>query len=156
MCMYIICMYMYGIQNMKVKVTQPCQTLCNSMEFSRPECWSEQPFPSPGDLPNQGIKPRFPALQADSLPAEPPGKPNTGVSSLSLLQRILLTQESNQGLLYCRQILYQLSYQGSIEHIVYSIQDTATHSSILSWRIPMERGAWWVTVHGVAESDTSE
>ena len=45
------------------------------MEFSRPEYWSGQPFPSPGDLPNPGIKPRFPALQADSLPAEPQGKP---------------------------------------------------------------------------------
>ena len=45
---------------------------------------------------------------------EPPGKPvNTGVGSLSLLQGIFLTQELNQGLLHCRQILYQLSYQGS-------------------------------------------
>ena len=72
-------------------------------------------FPSPGDLPNQGIKPRFPALQADSLPAEPQGKPkNTGVDSLSLLQWIFPTQELNQGLLHCRQIIYQLSYQGSL------------------------------------------
>ena len=48
-----------------------------------------------------------------SLPAEPQGKPkNTGVGSLSLLQGIFLTQESNQGLLYYRWILYQLSYQG--------------------------------------------
>ena len=38
---------------------------------------------------------------------------NTGVGSLSLLQGIILTQESNQGLLHCRQILYQLSYQES-------------------------------------------
>ena len=61
-----------------------------------------------------GIEPRSPALQADSLTAEPWGKPkNTAVGSLSLLQRILLTQESNQGLLHCRWILYQLSYQGS-------------------------------------------
>ena len=45
------------------------------MEFSRPEYWSELPFPSPGDLSNPGIKPRSPAFQADSLPAEPPGKP---------------------------------------------------------------------------------
>ena len=45
------------------------------MEFSRPECWSGQPFPSPGDLPNPGIKPRSPTLQADSSPAEPQGKP---------------------------------------------------------------------------------
>ena len=37
--------------------------------------WSGLPFPSPGDLPNPGIKPRFPALQADSSPSEPPGKP---------------------------------------------------------------------------------
>ena len=83
------------------------------MEFSRPEYWSGQPFPSPGDLPNPVIQPESPALQADSLPAEPRGKPrNTGVGSLSLLQRIFLTQESNWGLLHCRQILYQLSYQG--------------------------------------------
>ena len=44
------------------------------MEFSRPEYWSGYPFPSPGDVPNPGIEPRSPALQADSLPAEPPGK----------------------------------------------------------------------------------
>ena len=40
------------------------------MEFSRPEYWSGQPFPSPGDLPNSGIEPGSPALQADSLPTE--------------------------------------------------------------------------------------
>ena len=58
-------------------------------------------------------QPRSPTLQVDSLPAEPQGKPkNTGVSSLSLLQGIFPTQDSNQGLLHCRQILYQLSYQG--------------------------------------------
>ena len=72
------------------------------------------PFPLPGDLRNPGIKPRSPALQADSLPAEPQGKPkNTGVGSLSLLQWIFQTQESNQGLLHCTHILYQLSYEGS-------------------------------------------
>ena len=41
-----------------------------SMEFSRPEYWSGEPFPSPGDLPDPGIKSRSPALQVDSLPAE--------------------------------------------------------------------------------------
>ena len=84
------------------------------MEFSRPEYWSAQPSPSPRDLPNPEMEPRCPTLQADSLPAEPPGKPqNTGVGSQSLLQGIFLTQESNQGLLHCRQILYQLSHQRS-------------------------------------------
>ena len=82
------------------------------MEFSRPEYWSGKPFPSPGDLPNPGIKPRSPTLQADSLPAEPQWKPkNTGADSQWLLQGIFPTQESNQGLLHCRWILYQPSYQ---------------------------------------------
>ena len=73
-----------------------------------------RPFPSPGDLPNPWIEPRFPTLQADSLPSEPPGKSkNTGVGNLSLLQGNFPTQELNQGALHCRQILYQLSYLGS-------------------------------------------
>ena len=45
-----------------------------SMGFSRQEHWSGLPFPSPEDLPDRGIKPGSPALQADSLPPEPPGK----------------------------------------------------------------------------------
>ena len=54
------------------------------MEFSRTEYWSGYPFPSRKDLPIPGIKPRSPMLPADSLPAEPPGKPkNTGLCSLS-------------------------------------------------------------------------
>ena len=46
-----------------------------SMGFSRQECWSGLPFPSPGDLPDPGIKPESPIFQADALPSEPPGKP---------------------------------------------------------------------------------
>ena len=46
-----------------------------SMGFSRQEYWSGLPFPSPGDLPNPGIEPRCPALEADALTSEPPGKP---------------------------------------------------------------------------------
>ena len=67
------------------KVAQSCPTLCDPMDCSPPgssvhgilqqEYWSGLPFPSPGDLPNPGIKPRSPALQADVLPSEPPGKP---------------------------------------------------------------------------------
>ena len=62
-------------------VTQSYPTLCDpmdgnpqaplSMEFSRQEYWSGLPFPSPGDLPDTGIKPGSPALQADYLPSEP-------------------------------------------------------------------------------------
>ena len=46
-----------------------------SMGFSRQKYWSGLPFPSPGDLADSGIEPRSPALQADALTSEPPGKP---------------------------------------------------------------------------------
>ena len=107
----------------KVKVTQSCPTLCNLMNYTVHGIlqawileWVTVPFlfPSSGDLSNPGIKPRSPTLQADSLPGEPQEKPkNTGVGSLSLLQEIFPIQESNWGLLHCRRILYQLSYEGS-------------------------------------------
>ena len=58
------------------------------------EYWSGQPIPSPGDLPNPGIKLGSPTLHMDSLPTEPPGKPkNTGVGNLSLLHGIFPTQD---------------------------------------------------------------
>ena len=112
-----------------MKVTTPWTI--PSMEFSRLEYWSGEPFPSPGVLPNPRIEPRSPTLQADSLPAEPQGEPqvkpkNTGVGSLSLLQQVFPTQESNRGLLHCRRILYQLSYQGRP----------------LSYIAPTERAVW--------------
>ena len=53
---------------------QPIRLLCPQV-FSRQEYWGGLPCPPSGDLPNPGIKPRSPALQADLLPSEPPGKP---------------------------------------------------------------------------------
>ena len=74
-------------------------------------------------LPDSGIEPRSPAFQADSLPAEPQGKPkNTGVGCLSLFQWIFPAQGSKPGLPHCRQILYQLSRKGSpriLEWVAY-------------------------------------
>ena len=100
------------------------------MGFSRPEYWRGQPFPSPGDLPNPGIEPRSPTLQAASLLAEPQGKPkNSGVGSLSFLQQIFQIRKSNQGLLHCRRILYQLCYQGSPNNI--SVQFSSVTQSRL-------------------------
>ena len=46
-----------------------------SMEFTRQEYWSGLPFPPPGDLPDPGIEPESPTLQADALPSESPGNP---------------------------------------------------------------------------------
>ena len=99
-----------------------------SMGFSRQEYSNGLPFPLPGNLPNPGIQPRSPTLQADYLPAEPQGKPkNTGVGSLSLLQWIFSTQELNRGLLYCRRILYQLSYEGSPDTCVLTTHKHCRH-----------------------------
>ena len=110
-------------------VAQSCLTLCDPTDCSPPG--SSVPGDSPGkntgvpcntclpcpplrDLPNPGIEPRSPAWPTNSLLTEPPGKPkNTGVSSLSLLQEIFPTQESKQGLLHYKWILYQLSYKGT-------------------------------------------
>ena len=65
------------VRLVSVKVTQSNLTLCDPMDwdFSRPEYWSGQPFPSPRVLPNPGVEPRSSAVQADSSPAEPPGTP---------------------------------------------------------------------------------
>ena len=124
-----------------MKVAQLCLTLSDPMDCSLPGSsvhrilqariveWVAIPFSR--DLLNPGIEPRSPALQADSLLSEPPGKSkNTGVGSLSLLQGIFLTQESNWGLLHCQQICYQLSYQGSpqttLERIIHNTQNMIT------------------------------
>ena len=74
-----------GMVCMCVLVTKLCPTVVTpwivahqaplSMGFSRQEYWSGLPFPSPGDLPDPGIEPRSPTLQADALTSEPPGKP---------------------------------------------------------------------------------
>ena len=114
-----------------------------SMGFSRQEYWNGLPFPSPGDIPNPGIKSRSPTLQADSLLTELWGKlfiflcapffwgggKNTGMGCHSLLQEIFLTQELNPGLLHCRQMLYRLSHQGSQDGISFKADNTI----ILGW-----------------------
>ena len=79
-----------------------------------------------------GIKARSPALLVDSLLSEPPGKPmNTRVGSLSLLQGIFPTQELNQGLLHCRQILYQLS---NLENIQCELEKDK-HCAAFEWNV---------------------
>ena len=111
-----------------------------SMEFSRQEYWSGLLCPSLEDLPNPGIKPESPALQADSLPSKPPGKPkNTGVGSLSLVQEIFLTQGSNWGLLHCRWILYQLSHREA--------KNTGVGSLSLLQHTFLTQGSNWGLLH---------
>ena len=114
-------------------VTWSGPTPCHPMDYCPPgsfvhgqEYWSGLPCPPSGDLPDQGIKPRAPSLQVDSLPTEPPGKPKiTGVGSHSRRKGFFPTQESNWGPLHCRWILYQLRYQGSPRKDYHPAKNTA-------------------------------
>ena len=109
---------------MEVFIIQLCSTLCEPMnyslpgssvkrillllsrEFSRQEYWNGLPFPSPGDLPNSGIKPGSSILQADSLPSETPWKPLSQWRSyekqttLSETQRVKMV-DSLEGIWFC-------------------------------------------------------
>ena len=120
-------------QKVKVKVAQSCKTLCDLLDYTvhgilQARILEQVAFP----FSRGSFKPRSPTLQADSLPAEPPGKPkNTGVGSLSLLQQIFPIQESNRGVLHCRRILYQLSHQGSpriLEWVAYPFSSKSSRS----------------------------
>ena len=101
----------------KVEVTQSCPILCNPMDCTvhgilqaRILEWVAFPFSRGSYQPRDRTQVY---CIADSLPDEPQGKPkNIGVGSLSIFQWIFPTQELSWGLLNCRQILYQLSYQG--------------------------------------------
>ena len=113
----------------KVKVAQLCLTLCDPMNYivhgilqARILEWVVVPFSR--DSSQARDRTHSPAFQADSLPAEPKGKPkDTGEDSLSLL-------------LHCRQILYQLSYQGSLNfHLVKGMVFLVVMYGCESWAI---------------------
>ena len=119
------------------------------MGFSRQEYWSELPFLSPGDLPDPGIEPWSPALQADSLPSEPPGAPVSHHVCGHLLpnsrkgprcgglKTFLLGERERKG----------LSSRASREGNGNALQCSCLEN-------PMDGGAWWAAVYGVAQSRT--
>ena len=104
-------------------------------EFPRPKYWST---PSPRDLPNPGIEPGSPTLQRILYQLSHRGSPKTlEWGSLSLLQRIFLTQKSNRGLLHGRWILYPVSQQrspwmgrapGALPHTAHRGRDRSTRT----------------------------
>ena len=95
------------------------------MECSRPEYCSGYPFPSPGALPNPGTEPRFLPLQADSLPAEPPGKPSCVVKA-----------GSNGYYVAWRRWAVSVSVPPLTKKEDPLKKVVATHSSTLLWEIP--------------------
>ena len=77
-----------------------------SMEFSRQGYWSGLPFPSPGDLPNPGIKLRYPAPKAGYLPSEPPGKPKTCTdTTFKIIKHITASEIPHGRRLYSQQTI---------------------------------------------------
>ena len=118
-----------------------------SVGFSKQEYWSGLPCPPPGDLPNSGMEPRSPALQADSLPFEPRGKPSKHkkTSKYKSLWHICLTglplpetEEIRVGFLGQE---YPRGGNGN------SLQCSCLENS-------MDRRAWQATVHGLTKSQT--
>ena len=122
-----------------VKVAQSCLTLWNPTDDTvhgilqaRKLEWVAFPFSWESSQPRD--RTQVSTLQADYFPAEPQGKPkNTEVSSLSLLQRILPTQESNKGLLHCKQILYRAIREAEVEAPVFWSSDA---NSRLTGKVP--------------------
>ena len=142
----------YKNKKVKAKVSQSCLTLCDPKDYTahgilqaRILEWVAFPFSRESSQPRNQTQDSHMAW--NSLPAEPQGKPkNTGVGSLSFLQRIFQTQELNQGLLHCRQILYQLSYQRSPRIrqgfiFTYDSKVYLTRTPFVLWNLPV---AQWI------------
>ena len=147
---------------MKVKVAQSCPTLWDSMNYTvhgvlQARILEWITVPSPGDLPNPGMEPRCPTLQGNSLPAEPQGMPNnTSMGSLSLLQQVFPSQELNQGLLHCRLILYQLSYQGSPDNVITLERKSEVAQSCPALCDPMDCSLSGSSVYGIFQARVLE
>ena len=148
-----------------------CVQLCNlwiiahqaplSMEFSRHEYWSGFPFPSPGNSPNPGMKPRSPALQADCLPSEPPGKPK--FMSTTLLSWLINCQYRKSIYNPWNCVPESIIHHSKLAHptkdvFFFLVIDGITNSRDMSlgklYDTVKEREAWRAVVHGVAKSWT--
>ena len=140
---YVLCSVAQSYLTLQPHGLKPARFLC-PWGFSRQEYWSGLLCPPPGHIPNPGIKPRSPALQADSLPFEPPGKPYVKYDCTYMFFHRFPTSfgESTSFALgfpggasgkepacQCRRRRF-LGWEHPLE------KEMATHSSILAWGIP--------------------
>ena len=151
------------------------------MGFPRQEYWSGLSFPSPGDLPDSGIEPSSPTLQADSLPSEPPGNPLRHYSTCQLIlscpteMHLWSLKEVNAYIKYTTYHVYRPTFL-VFPHLyvlenLLAMQETqvwllgqedplekemTTHSTILAWRIPWTEEPGGLHPWGLKELDTTE
>ena len=129
-----------------------------SMGFSRQEYWSGLPFPSPEDLPDPGIKPRSPTLQADALTSEPSGKPpNWNLIFRYLGLRYTHTQASQVMLVVKNPPAKARDSRDLGSMCGPGRSPGGGHGNPLQYSClgsPLDRGAWQATVHRVTKSRT--
>ena len=128
-----------------------------SVGFSRQEYWSGLPFPSPGeDLPNPGIEPRSPALQADSLPSKPSGKPQSVFSYINEMSFETSKVEGFPGGSDGKaSAMLEIPVRSLVREDPVE-KEMATHSSILAWRIPRTEEPGRLQPMRSQESDMTE
>ena len=120
---------------------------CNhglSMEFSRQEYWRGLPFPSPGDLPDPGIKLMPPALQAGSLPSETGGNPICWINNHKAGG-----SDAKESVFNAGGVVRSLGQEYPLE------KRMAAHSSILAWEVRGQRSLAGYSPWGCKETDTS-
>ena len=129
--------------------------------FSRQEYWSGLPCPSPGDLPDPGMEPRSPTLQADSLTSEPPGKPTYLLPQGKSLQLSMATL--GFGLPQWLSGKESPAMQETLETWVWSLgqedpleKEMATHYRILAWKIRWTRSLAGYSSYSCKESNTTK
>ena len=125
-----------------------CRPPGSSVGFPSQEYWGELPFPSPGDLPNLGIKLVSPALAGAFFTAEPPGKPFEIICPIKIFGASLVAQMVKNLPATWETEIQSLGWENLLE------KGMATYSSILTWRIPWTEEPGKPTVHGVTKSQT--
>ena len=128
--------------------------------FSRQEYWSGLPFPSLGDLPNPGVEPRSPALQADSFPSEPPGKPVSTLNwkgwslKLQCFGHLMGKANSLEKTLMLGKIEGKRKWRQQRIRWLDSITNSMDMNLSNLLETVKDRGAWFSAAHGVTKSQT--